>query len=74
MALHTTGSVIDALGGNAAVAKLLGISPNVVSNWRMAERFPAHTYLTLRDHLKAARKNKNVPDDLWAMARRSKSA
>jgi hypothetical protein len=63
--LTTTGDVIDALGGTTAVSKIMGVALAVVSNWRSMERFPAHTFLGLRDALRDA--GFAVPEDLWRM-------
>lgn len=49
--LSTTGDVIDVLGGNAAVARRFGVSPQVVSNWRVGT-FPSKTYVAIQAELK----------------------
>ncbi|HSR80892.1 MAG TPA: YdaS family helix-turn-helix protein [Hyphomicrobiaceae bacterium] len=51
---------IDVLGGTAAVARLLGVRDNVVSNWRVRGVPPAR-YLELGDLLKR-RRIKFTPD------------
>lgn len=40
----TVGELIDALGGTGAVARLIGVVPGSVSNWRAADRIPARWY------------------------------
>ncbi len=71
MQLNSTGEVIDALGGTAALAKLLSVGPDeivkmqVVTNWRSMEQFPAHTYVAIKAALKAA--GHEAPDSLWRM-------
>ena len=65
--LNTTDDVIDALGGTSAVARLLGVSPPVVHNWRgrVRGRFPAETYVVLTAALKDI--GTSAPDRLWGM-------
>lgn len=64
--LTTVPQVLDALGGNAAVRRLLELkNPNVVANWRWRERLPPRTYLTLSDALK--RKRLKAPPSLWGL-------
>ena len=74
--MNSVSEVIDALGGNSAVARLTSSRPNAVSNWRASGRFPANTYLILKDIL--AQQGHAAPDRLWAMravpARRKRSA
>jgi len=43
----TAHELIQALGGTASVAKLLGIGPSAVSNWKAAGRIPPRWYLRL---------------------------
>lgn len=64
--LHTSGEVIDALGGTAKVARLLGRRMTVVSNWRTSGGFPANTYLAFREAL--GRIQAEAPAELWSMA------
>lgn len=64
--LHTSGEVIDALGGTAKVARLLGRRMTVVSNWRASGGFPANTYLAFQDAL--GRIHAEAPAQLWSMA------
>jgi len=71
-ALTTTSEVMDALGGNLAVAEITGSKPKAVSNWRSAETFPSNTYLALRNALLA--KGKTAPARLWAMKSASEEA
>jgi hypothetical protein len=67
--LQSTTAIIDALGGNAAVAKMLTVTSAAISNWRAADRFPSNTYLILTEAL--ARKDYVAPDKLWAMRKKA---
>jgi hypothetical protein len=69
-AFTSTNQVIEALGGNAAVAALTGRWPGAVSNWRSLEHFPANTYVIMRDALLALG-HEAPPDWLWDMAPRA---
>lgn len=46
-------SLIAALGGTGAVAKLLGVGPSAVSNWKAANAIPSKWYLDLAREAKA---------------------
>lgn len=62
--LTTVSEVLDALGGNAEVQRLLEVNgPNVVANWRYRQRLPTRTYFRLRDALR--RKRLSAPRSLW---------
>jgi hypothetical protein len=63
--LVTTGEVIDALGGTAAVARMLGRSMTVVSNWKAGGCFPSNTYVVFQ--LELSKLNAAAPDRLWRM-------
>jgi len=63
--LTTTTAVMDALGGNLAVAEITSSKPKAVSNWRRASTFPSNTYLALTEALLA--KGKTAPASLWGM-------
>jgi hypothetical protein len=69
-AFTSTNQIIEALGGNAAVAALTGRWPGAVSNWRSLEHFPANTYVIMRDALLALG-HEAPPDWLWDMAPRA---
>jgi hypothetical protein len=43
----TLGELIDGLGGGAAVARLIGISPSAVSHWRREGSVPPERRLEL---------------------------
>lgn len=64
--LTSAAEVMDALGGTAAVAELTNRKISAVSNWRAFKKFPANTYVTMKDALAA--KGKQAPDSLWGMA------
>ena len=66
MSLSTTREVIDALGGNRAVAEITGCTPKAVSNWRKQTRFPAHTYIAISEALR--RGGLTVAPKLWPMS------
>lgn len=68
----TTGEVIEALGGTAAVARLLGRSMTVVSNWKAGGCFPSNTYVVFQTAL--ARAGMTAPDSLWRMVEPSPAA
>mgnify|MGYP003439481101 FL=1 len=63
--LTTTSEVMDALGGNGAVAELTGSSIKAVWNWRGFETFPSNTYVAMTIALRAA--GKTAPASLWGM-------
>lgn len=67
--LTTTGEVIDALGGTAAVARLFGRSMTVVSNWKAGGCFPANTYVVFQREL--AKLGLIAPDRLWRMVEKA---
>ena len=47
--LTTTSSVMDALGGNLAVAQITKSTPKAVWNWRGFDTFPSNTYVAMTD-------------------------
>ena len=62
--LHTTSEVIDALGGNQTVKRLIGAaSRQTVSNWRRFKTFPSNTHAVLSAALIAI--GKEAPRELW---------
>lgn len=63
--LITAVNVIDALGGNARVAKLLRTTPTAVSNWRYFGTMPPRTYVAMKHELN--RRGYDAPSKLWAM-------
>lgn len=44
---ETVSEVVDALGGNGAVAEMMLVRPSAVSNWRRIDRFPPRLSLRL---------------------------
>ena len=44
---HTAHGVVAALGGPTAVADLLGLTPNCITNAVARRRLPANTYVAL---------------------------
>jgi hypothetical protein len=63
--LTTTSEVIDALGGNPAVADLTSSTTKAVWNWRGFETFPSNTYVAMTKALAAI--GKTAPASLWGM-------
>lgn len=43
----TASELIDALGGNAAVAQIADVGPSAVSNWRKFGAIPPRLYLRI---------------------------
>ena len=70
--LTSVGLVISALGGNSRVAEVTHSNPKAVSNWKVMNKFPAATYVTLREHLETM--GLSAPDKLWGMRRKAKRA
>ena len=71
--LQTVAEVVEALGGNRAVAELTGKeSDSAVANWKKRGSFPAKTYLILKPELEA--RNITAPDSLWGMAQAEEAA
>jgi hypothetical protein len=63
--LQTAGDVIDALGGTAATARIVGKKDQHVSNWRASGRLPAYTFLILQPELES--RGKSAPPGLWGI-------
>lgn len=63
----TVPSIVQTLGGRNAVARLFACRPQAVSNWCSTGRFPAHTYMTIRDRMAPT----PVPDSLFVMTKPS---
>jgi hypothetical protein len=63
--LSTTSTVMDALGGNVAIAEITGSKPKAVWNWRGSETFPSNTYVAMIEALRAI--GKTAPASLWGM-------
>lgn len=61
--LSTVAAVVEALGGNDAVYRQFGISPQKLSNYRAEGRFPARLYLKFSAAL--ARVGRKADPDLW---------
>ena len=51
--IESVGAIIDKLGGTGAVAALVGISAQGVSNWRSKKGIPPEYFLVLRAALEA---------------------
>lgn len=65
MELSTAGEVMDALGGNAGVAKLTNSTLKAVWNWRKDNYFPSDTFVVLKCAL--ADRGIDAPASLWGM-------
>lgn len=63
--IETTTEIIDALGGNLAVARLTSSTAKAVSNWRGSGKFPSNTFLIIKAEL--MRSGMSAPDHLWSM-------
>jgi hypothetical protein len=63
--LLTSASVIDALGGLAAVASLTGSQYRAVANWKSFNSFPPRTYLVMIEALRV--RGFTAPPALWGM-------
>lgn len=63
--ISSTSEVMDALGGNGAVAELTGSKNKAVWNWRGSETFPSNTYVVMTEALRAI--GKTAPASLWGM-------
>jgi len=61
--LVSTGAVIDAIGGTTAAGRLLGYSPQAVTNWRASQTFPAKTFLAFQGVLRE--RGLSAPPELW---------
>jgi hypothetical protein len=61
--LTTTRDVIEALGGTKAAMRLTGRNDRSVSCWRVSNRFPAGTFITLNDALRAV--EQSAHPGLW---------
>lgn len=70
--LETVDAVIDALGGTAAVARLVGRPAQAVSNWRKRGSMPAETFLVFDDALRA--RDLEAPSSLWGMVQAGEAA
>jgi hypothetical protein len=68
--LHSVRQVIDELGGNTAVAKMLGYSSHRVAMWLSKGNFPSNTYIVFKIAL--SRRKASAPDSLWRMVERTK--
>jgi hypothetical protein len=68
----TTTEAIDILGGTVAVSRLIGKSPQSVTNYRPRPRFPADTYLTMRAALNE--KGFDAHPSLWGIRELSPAA
>lgn len=54
--LETVEAVIEALGGNAATASLLGVRQSAVSNWKVRGQVPSHRYFAIAAALRSVNK------------------
>lgn len=51
--LCSVDEVIEAVGGPAGAAALVGVGPSAVSNWRSRGEIPSENFLLFRDALAA---------------------
>jgi hypothetical protein len=61
--IETIDDAVDALGGNNAVAEMLGVQPNAVSQYKKRGYFPPYTYPILHPALRKRRRP--APLALW---------
>jgi len=61
--LQSKTEVIEALGGERAVAALTGASYKIVENWKREKKIPGKYYPVMIHALR--RKRLNAPDTLW---------
>ena len=59
--LDSVEDVIEALGGTAAAAKLAGVGPSAVSNWKTRGIIPAANFMAFSRALARSRKPEPVP-------------
>lgn len=64
--LKTAEAVVETLGGDERVAKMVGTTPKAVGNWRNFGWFPADTYYAMQRALK--RRRCSAGPELWRMA------
>jgi hypothetical protein len=57
--------VIDALGGTKATAQSARRTPQAVSNWRVTNKLPAETFLTISQELRS--RGMDAPPSLWGI-------
>lgn len=55
MKLTTVDEIVDALGGNDAVARLVDVTKQAVCNWRHRKAIPARNFTTIETALAAKR-------------------
>jgi hypothetical protein len=53
--LNSIPEIIEAIGGNDAVAKVTGVSRSAVSNWRLRGMIPAQHWLSIAGELSSKR-------------------
>ena len=63
--VNSVAAVIEALGGRAVCAQLLGVTYQAVHNWRARKHFPPHTFHIMTSLLAA--KRLTAPPKLWGM-------
>jgi hypothetical protein len=67
--LRSVREVLDELGGNTAVARMLNYSTHRVAMWLGKGSFPSNTYVVMRKALSGHRAT--APDTLWKMVERA---
>lgn len=65
--LKTASEVIDALGGTAHTARLVGTKDQHVSNWRATGRIAASTFLIIQQELVA--RGRTADPAIWGIRR-----
>ncbi|MBX9844256.1 MAG: RES family NAD+ phosphorylase [Xanthobacteraceae bacterium] len=64
--LGSASEIIDLFGGTSATAKLIGRTPQHVSNYRQSGRLPADTFLLIKREL--AKHGCEAPPSIWGIA------
>jgi hypothetical protein len=60
--LTTVDAIIDALGGSAATAAIVGVGPSAISNWKARGGIPPDKFMILERALTDRGKGKPSPD------------
>jgi hypothetical protein len=60
--LTTVDSIIEALGGPAATAAIVGVRPSAISNWKTRGGIPSDKFMLLERALTDRGKGKPSPD------------
>jgi DNA-binding transcriptional regulator YdaS (Cro superfamily) len=70
--ITSVAEVVDVLGGPHAASRLLGTSPQVISNWKRRRSLPPDRYLVMLAALNA--RGLTAPPSLWGIAEPNEAA